>query len=90
MGLPPALALPGAYLRHCRERMGLTLAEVRLRTHISSLEHLEAERYEMLPPEPYVRAFVIQYAELLGVDDGAALAQRFIDRYRLAQSPASV
>jgi hypothetical protein len=89
MGLPPALALPGAYLRQCRERLGLSLTEARVRTQIRSLEHLEAERYEMLPPELYVRAFVTQYAELLGIENGAALAQRFIDRYRIAQSPTS-
>lgn len=83
--LPPAdFEQPGAYLRRCREFLGLELRDLFQRTRLSSLEHIERERWEALPPEPYLRGHVLEYARALGVRDADALATSFVDRYRRA------
>jgi flagellar biosynthesis protein FlhG len=80
----PGISRPGAHLKHRREQLGLDLSELCKRTRIVSLESLENERFGQLPPEPYVRGFVLQYCEALGLSDGAALAQSYVERYRQA------
>jgi hypothetical protein len=75
---------PGAYLRSCRERLGLSLAEVGRRTRIRSLASIEDENFEALPPERYVAAFVSQYARALGIGEFEHLTRRYVERYRAA------
>ncbi len=84
----PALDLsrPGLYLRRCRERLGLSLQQVYSRTRIRSLDSIEKELFVLLPPEPYVRGFVLQYARLLGIGDADRLAQSYVTRYRQADA----
>ncbi len=83
--LPPAdFDQPGAYLRRCREFLGLELGDLFQRTRLSSLEHIERERWEALPPEPYLRGHVLEYARALGIRDADALAASFVERYRRA------
>jgi flagellar biosynthesis protein FlhG len=74
---------PGAYLRRCREALGLSLAEMTERTRIRGLAHLEGERFEHLPPEPYLRGYLLEYARELGVPEIAELAKCY-----LAKCPA--
>lgn len=83
-GPPPGIARPGAHLKHRREQLGLDLSELCKRTRILSLDSLENERFGQLPPEPYVRSFVLQYSEALGLSEGTALAQSYVERYRQA------
>jgi flagellar biosynthesis protein FlhG len=78
------LEIPGASLRMRREELGLTLTECEHRTRIRCLQAIEAERFDDLPPEQYLRAFVAQYALLLGIDEAAALATAFIERSKTA------
>jgi flagellar biosynthesis protein FlhG len=75
-------AAPGAYLRSCRERQGLAVADVVRRTRIRSLANIEAERFEELPPESYLAAFVRQYAQTLGIRESERLTQLYVERYR--------
>ncbi len=83
--LPPLDAsAPGAYLRRCREQLGRTLSELAQHTRIRSLANIEDERFEELPPEQYVEAFVRQYARALGIRDAEFLARRYVHRYREA------
>jgi flagellar biosynthesis protein FlhG len=79
------LSIPGASLRLRREELGLTLTECEHRTRIRCLEEIESEQFDELPPEQYLRAFIAQYAMLLGIDEAAALAAAFVDRYRQAK-----
>lgn len=89
-GLPPLdLAAPGSYLRGCREQLGLSLVELGRRTRIPSLASLEGERFDELPPESYVAAFVRDYARALGIAEGDRLARSYVERYRSAQRIAS-
>jgi flagellar biosynthesis protein FlhG len=84
-GLPPVdFEKPGAYLRRCREFLGLELRDLFQRTRLSSLEHIERECWQALPPEPYLRGHVLEYARALGVRDAEALATSFVERYRRA------
>lgn len=89
----PALDVsrPGAYLRACREALGLELGQMMERTHIRNLEALEEERFELLPPGPYVRNFVIAYARELGIREADLLAASYAKRFRrgLDDSPAA-
>jgi flagellar biosynthesis protein FlhG len=79
--LPPLdLAEPGAYLRRCREALGLTLAEMIERTRIRVLDHIESERFELLPPEPYLKGYLLSYTQELGVPEFARLVAGYLAR----------
>lgn len=81
--LPPLdLAEPGAYLRRCREALGLTLTEMTERTRIRGLDHLESERFERLPAELYLRSYVTAYARELGLREFEALAASYLGKLR--------
>ena len=76
------LERPGAYLRRCRRALGLTLREMTECTRIQGLADIEAERFEALPPEPYLRGFLLAYARELGIPELEALTGSYLDRYR--------
>jgi len=86
--LPPLdVSAPGEYLRSCRERRGWSLGDVVKRTRIRSLGSIEGERFEELPPESYVVAFVRQYAQALGISEIECLTEHYLRRYRAARVP---
>ncbi|HEY2372890.1 MAG TPA: RodZ domain-containing protein [Gaiellaceae bacterium] len=60
----------GSSLREARRHRNIELAEVERATHIrvKQLEALEQERFELLPPDPYRRSFLREYADFLGLD----------------------
>ena len=60
----------GSALREAREKAGLSVAEVAnvLKVTERTVDALEAEIYEELPPTPYVRGYVQRYARLVGLD----------------------
>jgi hypothetical protein len=76
-------AAPGAYLRQCRETQGLSLADMTERTRIRILDLIEGERFDVLPPEVYLRGYLFEYARELGVPDIADFAKCY-----LAKAPA--
>jgi len=79
--LPPLdLSEPGAYLRRCREQLGCTLTEMIERTRIRVLDHIESEQFELLPPEPYLKSYLITYARELGVPEVAWLVASYLER----------
>ena len=81
--LPPLdLAEPGAYLKRCREALGLTLSEMTERTRIRGLDHLESERFERLPAELYLKSYLVTYARELGVRDVEALVAGYLGKCR--------
>jgi len=83
--LPPLeTSQPGNYLRRCREELGVSMAALTERTCIRRLDRIEDERYDELPPEPYLRGYVLQYAHALGIPEADALAISYVDRYRRA------
>jgi hypothetical protein len=65
----------GEALRQAREEAHLTLEEVYERTRIS-IKHLRAIEAGDFPavPQTYVRAFIREYAQLVGLDDVETLA----------------
>ena len=60
----------GSALREAREKAGLSVAEVAnaLKVAERTVDALEAELYEELPPRPYIRGYVRRYARLVGLD----------------------
>jgi flagellar biosynthesis protein FlhG len=81
--LPPLdLERPGAYLRRCRHRLGLSVREMTERTRIQGLRDIEGEHFRSLPPEPYLRGFLLSYARELGITELEALAASYLDRCR--------
>jgi cytoskeletal protein RodZ len=76
---------PGAYLRRCRLQRGLELAQLTHQTRIRALEQIENERFNELPPEPYLQGFILQYARALEISNAEFLVASFVKRYRRAQ-----
>ena len=60
----------GASLREAREKQRLTPADVHrsLRIRERYLTALEAEQWELLPGDAYVKGFLRTYAEFLGLN----------------------
>ena len=71
---------PAAHLRACRQILGLSVDAMRARTRIRQLAAIEEEQYAQLPPEPYLRGYLQQYAQLLGIAEADALAERYLER----------
>ncbi len=67
----------GARLRDERERRGIGIDQIEAETRIRAkfLLAIEEERFDALPGPAYVRAFVRDYAEQLGIDPQALLAE---------------
>jgi cytoskeleton protein RodZ len=78
----------GNSLREARLRQGLDLARVEEDTKIRGkyLQALEAERFEVLPGETYVKGFLRTYAEYLGLD-GQLYVDEFNSRFASAEEP---
>jgi cytoskeleton protein RodZ len=77
----------GARLRERRREFGMTLAEAAEKTRIrrAYLEALEADRFDALPGEAYLKGFLRSYAGLLKLDP-EALLERSQDR--VGETPA--
>ncbi len=73
----------GDYLRKQREIRGFSLEEISEQTKISlsALRALEAEDWEILPAEIYVRGFIRCYCQTIGLDPNEALL-RFEEAYQ--------
>ena len=67
----------GEYLKAEREKKGIRLEEIASITkiHLRSLELLESSRWDQLPPEPFLRGFIIAYAKYIGLEPKDALAK---------------
>ena len=61
---------PGKYLKTEREVRGLSIEEAAESTKIREhfLKAIEEDRYELLPPDFYLRGFLTAYARYLGLD----------------------
>jgi hypothetical protein len=68
----------GTSLREARLRQGLDFPEIEQATKIRGkyLRALEAEEFELLPAQTYVKGFLRSYAEFLGLD-----GQLYVDEY---------
>lgn len=71
----------GAYLKTHREKKGIRLEEIASITkiHLHALELLEGGKWESLPPEPFIRGFILAYAKYVGLSTSEVL-----ERYREA------
>lgn len=67
----------GSYLKTHREKKGIRLEEIASITkiHLHSLELLESGRWAQLPPEPFIRGFIIAYAKYVGLDPKQAISR---------------
>jgi flagellar biosynthesis protein FlhG len=74
---------PGLYLRRCREAHGLSIHDVYERTRLGSLEAIETEAWDVVPPEPYLSRHVFEYARALGLPNAEAVVAAVVRRQRL-------
>jgi cytoskeleton protein RodZ len=76
----------GSSLREARRRRGLEVSEASEATMIRAryLEALENEHFEVLPEGPYLRSFLREYAEYLGLD-GDILVTEWMLRFAPAK-----
>jgi hypothetical protein len=81
----------GSALRDARERSGLALADAERETRIRAryLDALERERFERVPERAYARAFLLEYAVLLGLEPGP-LVDEFDRRFPPEPAPRLV
>jgi curved DNA-binding protein CbpA len=77
----------GPAIKARRESAGLTIRNVADMTKIGSryLEYIEAEQFERLPARPYLRGFLLLYAQALGCDSERMVAD-YLKRYEAAKS----
>ncbi len=70
----------GAYLKSLREEQGVSLEEISGHTKIavSNLDLLERDRYDLLPPQVFVKGFIRSYVQELGLSPEDVL-KRFED-----------
>ena len=70
--------LPGKDLKTIRERLGISLQDIasRTRIHLPYLQFIEEDRSEKLPHEVYLRGYLMQYAQVIGLD-----ASRVVESY---------
>lgn len=75
----------GHYLREQRESRGMSVEEVSRATRVpvQSVERIEADRFDELPGEVFVRGFLKSYARALGVASDDVLA-RYTSSRRVA------
>jgi cytoskeletal protein RodZ len=78
----------GNSLREARLRQNLDFGSVEAGTKIRSkyVQALEAERFEVLPGETYVKGFLRTYAEFLGLD-GQLYVDEYNSRFASAEEP---
>lgn len=77
----------GPAIKALRERAGLSIRNIADMTKIGSryVEYIEAERFEKLPARPYLRGFLLLYAQALGCDAERMVAD-YLKRYEAAKS----
>jgi hypothetical protein len=68
--IPEFEVFSGNALKLTREVLGVDLQEISLSTGIPirNLQYIEQERFDLLPPNGYVRIYVTKYAEYLSLD----------------------
>ena len=78
----------GKVLKRGREAKNLSLQEVAKHTRISEpvLTALEEDRYDLLPPDTYVKGFLAAYAKLLGIDPNDVIL-RYQGRHEVKEPP---
>ena len=69
----------GEELRRERNRRGLTIKDIEQVLHIRAayLEAIEEDNYKIIPGDVYVKGFIGNYAELLGLE-----RHHMVDRYK--------
>src|SRR6476620_670397 len=67
----------GEFLRHERERRGLTIDQVASATKVGvrTLHSLEADLFSELPAKPFIRGFVTSYCRFIGLDPKETIAK---------------
>ena len=85
-GILHGMTALGELLRQARELKGVSLREAERATRISRthLSALESDEFNTLPPVPYARGIVRNYAQYLGLDPRVAL-----DRFQEATGGSS-
>ncbi len=80
---PDIAVFSGQKLKHIREERNIRLEDIAHTTKIQAqtLRDIEDEKYEMLPPEVYVKGFVSSYAKCLSIDSKKVAAE-YISRYQ--------
>jgi cytoskeletal protein RodZ len=78
----------GAYLKSLREERGVSLEEISAHTKIavSNLDLLERDRYDLLPPQVFVKGFIRSYVQEIGLSPEEVL-KRFDDYTKDGELP---
>jgi len=79
----------GQYLREQRESRGMSVEEISrgTRVPVASVERIEADRFDELPGEVFVRGFVKSYARALSLPPDDVLARYTASRRVVSVTP---
>lgn len=71
----------GDFLKKKREESGLTLEKLETLTkiNIKTLENLENEKFEKMPPKIYIKGIISKYCQHIGLDQDEILS--LFDKY---------
>lgn len=80
MEMPDQNKNPGAYLRWCRQRAGLSLKDLSRKIMVSStrLEDIELERFDKLPAQVFVRGYIAEYIRCFNISESKELIENYI------------
>ncbi|MDI9570046.1 MAG: helix-turn-helix domain-containing protein [Pseudomonadota bacterium] len=83
-------SLSGPDLRDLRMRAGITLEDIAARSKIkvSTLEAMERDRYDLLPPLPYLRGFLKIYAQIIHCDP-EGVSKGYLNQLQAARGGSS-
>ncbi len=87
--LEEILQFDGKALRRVREARGISVAEIVSETNIRSwyIECIEAERFDALPAQIYLKGFLKQIAAYLGLDPQRVIADYIARVHAAARTP---
>jgi len=82
-GTLPVTHFTGEALKKLREALGVELYEMEFSTKISKLhlQNIEDEKYDLLPPEVFLKGYLASYSRRLGLDVDKVVEDYF-SRYR--------
>jgi cytoskeletal protein RodZ len=86
--VPDGTAWSGEVLKKIREARGISVQQISERTRVTRhhIEHIEGDRFHLLPAPVYLRGILLSIARELRLD-GQKVARSYLERAAAASAP---